>query len=84
MPKLGVSTEWLETREDEIARILTAREHVERIRALGRVLAQRRAITRKIRRPCPHCSGTGRHWNKGWRRCAPCRGTGMIELEAQP
>jgi hypothetical protein len=45
MPKLGVSTEWLETREDEIARILTAREHVERIRALGRVLAQRRAIT---------------------------------------
>lgn len=45
MPKPGVSTDSLADLENDIARILTAREHVERLRALGRVLVQRNVIT---------------------------------------
>lgn len=45
MPTLGVSSEWLEEREDEIAQMLTARDHVERLRWLGELLRRRNLIT---------------------------------------
>jgi hypothetical protein len=45
MPHNGVSSEWTQAREDEIARFLTAREQVERLRTLGNVLALRHSIT---------------------------------------
>jgi hypothetical protein len=45
MPKAGNSNDHVQKREDEIARILEAREQVERIRALGVVLRRRHAIT---------------------------------------
>jgi uncharacterized phage protein len=38
---------------------------------------------RKIRRTCPDCWGTGRHWDKGWRKCARCNGTGRVETEVE-
>ncbi len=45
MPTLGVSTEWLETLEDEIAQMLTARDHVDSLRRLGELLHRRHMIS---------------------------------------
>ncbi len=45
MPRGGVSTEWIEDREDEIALILRAQRHVEQFRALMRVLLGRGFVT---------------------------------------
>jgi hypothetical protein len=45
MPTLGVSTEWIETLEDEIAQMLTARDNVERVRALGELLRRLNLIS---------------------------------------
>lgn len=41
----GVSTEWIEAREDEIAHMITATEHVDRLRQLARMLRERDWIT---------------------------------------
>lgn len=46
MPRDGVSTDWIQTREDEIARLTTAKdEHLDRIRDLAALLRRRRFIT---------------------------------------
>lgn len=45
MPKSGVSTEWIETLEDEIAQMLTARDHVDRLRTLADLLRRRNIVT---------------------------------------
>lgn len=45
MPREGISTEWLEAREDDIAQILTAQEHVRRMRRMVEVLTERQMIT---------------------------------------
>ena len=45
MPRPGNSTEYVHRCEDEIARFLTASDHVERLRILGRLLLRRRMIS---------------------------------------
>lgn len=45
MPKSGVSTEWIETLEDEIAQMLTARDHVDRLYTLADLLRRRNIVT---------------------------------------
>lgn len=45
MPTQGVSTEWLETLEDEIAHMVTARDHVDSLRRLGELLHRRHMIS---------------------------------------
>lgn len=45
MPTTGVSSEWIADLEDDIARILTARDQVEQWRQLGELLRRRDLIT---------------------------------------
>lgn len=45
MPKNSVSTEWIEALGDEIAQMLTAGDHVDRLRALASLLRRRDIIT---------------------------------------
>jgi len=45
MPTLGVSSEWLETLEDEIAHMVTARDHLDKVRNLGDLLRRRDLIS---------------------------------------
>lgn len=58
MPHPGISTEALETLEDEIAQMLTARDQVEQIRRLGELLRRRNLITaayyRDLRDSCDY------------------------------
>lgn len=42
---LPVSNEYIEEREDEIARFITASEHVDKLRALAERLARRNMLT---------------------------------------
>lgn len=42
---LSVSNEYIETREDEIARFITAGEHVDKLRALAEKLMRRNMLT---------------------------------------
>lgn len=44
MPVSGVSVEWVEAKEDEIARIITAQEHVRRMRRFVEVMAESQFI----------------------------------------
>jgi hypothetical protein len=45
VPQAGVSTEWIEDREDEIAEFLIARDQVDSLRRLLDLLHQRQMIT---------------------------------------
>jgi hypothetical protein len=45
VPQVGVSTEWIEDREDEIAEFLIARDQVDSLRRLLDLLHQRQMIT---------------------------------------
>jgi hypothetical protein len=45
MPHMGVSTEWVEEREDEMARLINACDQLDRLRTLGHVLYQREMVT---------------------------------------
>lgn len=45
MPNDGTSSEWIAAREDEIAQLITAREHVDIIRRLFELLHRRRMIS---------------------------------------
>jgi hypothetical protein len=45
VPQAGVSTEWIEDKEDEIAEFLIAREQVDSLRRLLDLLHQRQMIT---------------------------------------
>ena len=45
MPSDGVSTDWLEAREDEIAQFLTARDQADSLRRLLDVLHRRKMIS---------------------------------------
>lgn len=45
MPQSGVSTEWLEGREDEIATFLIARDQVDALRRLLDLLHRRQMLT---------------------------------------
>lgn len=45
MPHAGVSTEFVEACEDDIARFITAQEHTQGIQALIRILMERNALT---------------------------------------
>lgn len=40
-----VSIEWIEAREDELARLITANEHIERFRVLAAMLHKRGIVT---------------------------------------
>ena len=45
MPQSGISSDWIASREDEIARFLTARDQVGGLRRLLDLLYQRKMIT---------------------------------------
>jgi hypothetical protein len=45
VPNDGTSSEWIAAREDEIAQLITAREHVDSIRRLLELLHRRRMIS---------------------------------------
>ncbi|GIV73511.1 hypothetical protein [Caldilinea sp.] len=45
MPRNGVSSDWVAEREDEIARFITARDHLDRLQRLMELLHSRRMIT---------------------------------------
>lgn len=45
MPRTGISSEALADREDEIARFITAREHVDRLQRLLDLLYRRHMLT---------------------------------------
>ena len=46
MPNGGVSSEWVQEREDEIARLIAAKdEHLDHLHALADLLRQRRFIS---------------------------------------
>lgn len=45
MPSDGVSTDWLEAREDEIAQFLTARDQADSLQRLLDVLHRRKMIS---------------------------------------
>jgi hypothetical protein len=48
MPHDGVSTDWIQERENDIARITAAKdEHLDRIRDLADILRRRRFITER-------------------------------------
>lgn len=46
MPASGVSSEWVQDREDEIARLTAAKdEHLDHLRSLAELLHQRRFVS---------------------------------------
>ena len=45
MPHDGISSDWIASREDEIAHFLTARDHVDALRRLIDLLHRRKMIT---------------------------------------
>lgn len=45
MPRDGVSSEWLAEREDEIARFITSREHIDLLRNLLDLLNSRKMLS---------------------------------------
>lgn len=48
MPHDGVSSDWIQERENEIARLIAAKdEHLDRIRDLADILRRRRFITER-------------------------------------
>ncbi len=46
MPEAGISSEWLQAREDEIARLIVAKdEHLDRLRIVADLLRQRHFVS---------------------------------------
>ena len=46
MPSAGISSEWVQEREDEIARLISAKdEHLDNLRQLADLLRKRRFVT---------------------------------------
>ena len=63
MPASGVSSEWVQEREDEIARLISAKdEHLDQLRQLADLLRRRQFVTesyyRDLRDSLDYIAGT--------------------------